>query len=110
MIFVNQNLITPIPLVYALYEENGNAYLLMQFVDGQTLEHLWRSLQPCELCVILSKLRVILDDTRALPPPSPPFYGSVDRGLLPYFLFWTSEPQKEVNGPFVTEKEFALAW
>lgn len=108
MIFVNQNLTTPIPLVYALYEENGNAYLVMQYVAGQTLEHLWRSLQPCERRKILSKLRVILDDMRALPPPSPPFYGSVDRGPLPYFLFWTPEPQKEVNGPFVTEKELCL--
>ncbi|KAL8867550.1 MAG: hypothetical protein Q9174_005593 [Haloplaca sp. 1 TL-2023] len=108
MIFVNQNLTTPIPLVYALYEENGNAYLLMQYVAGQTLEHLWPSLQPCERRVILSKLRGILDNMRSLSTPSPPFYGSVNRGPLPYFLFWTPEPQKDVNGPFVTEKEFCL--
>ncbi|KIW86585.1 uncharacterized protein Z519_12816 [Cladophialophora bantiana CBS 173.52] len=108
MIFVNQHLTTPIPLVYALYEEKGNAYLLMQYVSGQTLESLWPSLQPCERRVILSKLRGILDDMRSLPSPSPPFYGSVDRGPLPYFLFWTPDPQKEVNGPFENETEFCL--
>jgi hypothetical protein len=108
MIFVNQNLNTPIPSVYALYEENGNAYLLMQYVAGQTFEQLWPSLQPGERQMVLSKLRGILDDMRSLPPPSSPFYGSVDGGPLPYFLFWTPEPQKEVNGPFVTERDFCL--
>lgn len=108
MIFVSQNLTTPIPAVYALYEENGKGYLLMQYVAGQTLEHLWPSLQPDERRVILSKLRGILDDMRSLPPPSPPFYGSVDYGPLPYFLFWTPEPQKEVNGPFLNERDFCL--
>ena len=108
MIFVSQNLTTPIPLVYALYEDDKNAYLLMQYVPGHTLECLWPSLQPCERGEILSKLRAILDDIRSLPPPSPSFYGSVDRGPLPYFLFWTPEPQQEVNGPFASEKEFYL--
>jgi aminoglycoside phosphotransferase (APT) family kinase protein len=108
MIYVSQNLTTQIPLVYALYEENGNAYLVMQYVAGQTLEHLWPSLEPYERQAILRKLRGFLDDMRSLPIPSPPLYGSVGRGPLPYFLFWTPEPQKEVNGPFVTEKELCL--
>lgn len=108
MIFVSQNLTTPTPLVYALYEENGNAYLVMQYIAGQTLENLWPSIQPCERQLILRKLRRILDDMRSLQPALSTFYGSVDGGPLPYFLFWTPEPQKEINGPFMTENEFCL--
>jgi aminoglycoside phosphotransferase (APT) family kinase protein len=108
MIFVSQNLTTPVPLVYALYEEKGNAYLLMQNVTGHTLEHLWPSLQPCHRRAVLSKLRKIIDEMRSLPPPSPEFYGSVDYGPLPSFLFWTQERQTKVNGPFLTETELCL--
>ena len=106
MIFVNQNLEVPIPEVYALYKENGNAYLVMQYVPGQTLEHLWSTLHTSEQRAILRKLRSILDKMRSLSPPS--FYGSVDHGPLPYFLFWTPEPQCKINGPFATEREFCL--
>jgi hypothetical protein len=45
---------------------------------------------------------------RSLAPPSPPFYGSACDGPLPYFLFWTPETQKTINGPFMTEEEFCL--
>ncbi|EXJ82321.1 hypothetical protein A1O3_06134 [Capronia epimyces CBS 606.96] len=108
MIFVEQYLKIPIPRVYALYEENGRGYLIMQYIGGQTLEALWPSLSSDERWVILSKLRGIFDDMRSLSPPSPPFFGSVDFGPLPYFLFWTPEPQKRVNGPFTNEEEFCL--
>ncbi|KIW16348.1 hypothetical protein PV08_06399 [Exophiala spinifera] len=107
-IFVNQNLTTPSPLVYALYEEKGNAYLVMQYVAGQSLEQLWPGLQDRERRLILRKLRTVLDDMRSLTPPSPLFYGSVDRGPLPYFLFWTPKPQEMINGPFDTEEQLYL--
>ena len=38
MIFFNQNLEVPIARVYALYEENGNACLIMEYVAGRTLD------------------------------------------------------------------------
>ena len=65
MIFVNQSLTTPSPLVYALYEEENNVYLLMQYIAGQTLDHLWPSLSQLERRLILSKLRTMLDDMRS---------------------------------------------
>lgn len=108
MIFVQQNLTTPIPLIYALYVEDGIAYLLMEYVAGQSLESLWPNLEPQEQSIILNKLRKILDEMRSLPPPSPPFYGSVCHGPLPYFLFWTPETQPTINGPFNNEEELCL--
>ncbi|KIW36112.1 uncharacterized protein PV06_11587 [Exophiala oligosperma] len=95
-------------VLYALYVEDGIAYLLMQDVAGQSLERLWPSLQPHERSIILNKLRRILNEMRSLPPPSPPFYGSICHGPLPYFLFWTPETQKTINGPFMTEAELCL--
>lgn len=107
LIFVNQNLPSlSTPLVYGLYEENENAYLVMQRLAGQSLEDLWLTLQPGEIQMIFNKLKRILDDMRSLPPP--PFYGSVDYGPVPYFLFWTPTAQKEINGPFTNEKDFYL--
>jgi len=106
MIFVHRNLETPLPLVYAIHEEDNVVYLLMQYVAGQSLESIWSSLQAKERASILTELRNIFREIRLLPRPIPLFYGNVCYGPLSYFLFWTPEPQKSINGPFTTEKDF----
>lgn len=109
MIFVYQNLKTPLPLVYALYEEGNVAYLLMQHVTGERLNDLWPRLPANERLIMLTNLRDIFNEMRSLPPLSSPFYGNICHGPLPYFLFWTPEAQPSINGPFAAEEELYLA-
>lgn len=91
-----------------MYEEDSVVYLVMQYIAGEGLDDLWARLQPNERSSIVIKMRNILDEMISLPPPSPSFYGSADRGPFPYFLFWTPEANKTINGPFTIEEELCL--
>lgn len=96
----------PIPRLWAMYNEDEDVFIVMEFFDGNTLQDIWPSLQPPDKSAIAKQIRSIMDQLRALRPPESPFYGSLECGPVPYFLFSTMEPNPTINGPFVNEHEF----
>lgn len=47
-----------------------------------------------------------MDQLRAWEPPESSFYGSLERGPIPYFLFNSMEANTTITGPFVNEYDF----
>ncbi|KAL2434147.1 hypothetical protein ABEF95_014749 [Exophiala dermatitidis] len=107
LIFIQHQLPSlPVPRVWAMYEEDGEVFIIMDYCQGTTLQETWPTLDADEKTSITQQLRSIVDQLRALPPPEPPFYGSFDRGPVPYFLFYTPEQDPTIAGPFVNEYDF----
>ncbi|KAI9806716.1 MAG: hypothetical protein M1825_006173 [Sarcosagium campestre] len=107
LLFIEQNLQIPAPLLYAIWQEpNGELYIIMELIPGNPLDKLWPTLTEDERTLILGKLRSIFDQMRSLP--SPGFFGSVPRGKLPHALFWTPEDNPKVNGPFKTGRDLVM--
>lgn len=107
LIFVPQHL-SPlaIPRLWAVYEEDGDVFIIMECFDGDTLRDIWPSLQAPDKSAITKQLRSIMDQLRALRPPESPFYGSFERGPVPYFLFCAMESNPTINGSLVIERDF----
>ncbi|SPQ24223.1 f46cd932-4b93-4b0d-8228-314bcff1d398 [Thermothielavioides terrestris] len=112
MLYVSDKTTIPIPRVYALFQkedEHGRmcTYIVMEHVDGQTLDMVWRSLDLEAKEAAASQLRDFMDQLRGLPAPD--FFGSLDNRPLLDYLFFTEEARPEINGPFKTEAEIAEA-
>ncbi|WEW57304.1 hypothetical protein PRK78_002769 [Emydomyces testavorans] len=113
MLFIEQNLDIPAPLLYAMYwkrpkgEKRDWLYIIMEYIPGETLEVLWPGLSKSEKESILGQLRMIFKKMRSLPPQN--FFGNVTGGPIEHQYFWTKVKDPEVNGPFQTEKQFNLA-
>ena len=106
MLFANKNTNINIPRVYALYSDptNGKNYIVMERIAGETLLSLWPKLSPLEKELIATILRKSLDDLRQLP--SPGYYGSLDERCLLDEIFWTTDPEPSINGPFQSTETF----
>ena len=107
MLFVSRQTKVPVPHVYAIYTdtESKSNYIVMEYIEGQTLEFEWGLLSEKQKEDISGQLRGYMDQLRSIP--SPGYYGSIGgRGLLDC-IFWTGDDAgTELNGPFDTEDEF----
>lgn len=57
LLFIEKNLQIPAPRLYAMWKEpDGKLYLIMEFLQGDTLQSLWPNLQGSDKDLILSKL------------------------------------------------------
>lgn len=63
-------------------------------------------MQASDKSAITKQLRSIMDQLRAWEPPESSFYGSLERGPIPYFLFNSMEANTTITGPFVNEYDF----
>jgi serine/threonine protein kinase len=84
-------------------------FLVMDFVQGQTLEDLLPSLTQDEKDDIAQLIKIELDKLRALPEPG--YLGSVGRKACSHGMFWSSsdiEPEFTplMSGPFENEAAF----
>lgn len=68
-----------IPKLYAMYRvpETGELYLVMERLQGVTLESIWTELTEDEKTTICGKLKIIFDTIHDIPPPD--FYGTVTK-------------------------------
>jgi hypothetical protein len=106
LLFVEHHLrnIVRAPRLYAMYRDSdGTLFLVMEFLEGESLEKLWGTLAADEKSHITCRLKVIFDGMRSLP--SPGFYGSVIKGSIPHHLFYTNPPNRRISGPFLHENE-----
>ncbi|EGE00899.1 hypothetical protein TESG_08194 [Trichophyton tonsurans CBS 112818] len=105
MIFLRHATKIKIPKVYALYNvpETSTNYIVMEYVEGKTLDTQWKSLSDREKEDITSTLKQYFAELRKLP--SPGYFGSIRRRRMPGGMFWTPEPNSEINGPFENEAD-----
>jgi hypothetical protein len=97
---------TTAPRLYAMYRSpsTGHVCLVMERLQGQTLESLWPGLAEDEKSQVCAELKKAVDALREIPAPG--FYGGVGRTCVPCHLFWDREQNKEICGPFDSEAGF----
>ncbi|KAF7960571.1 hypothetical protein EAE96_000250 [Botrytis aclada] len=94
-----------VPRIYAMWkEDDGQMFLVMERLRGETLEFMWPSLVSSEKTIILSQLRGIFSQIRKLPDYD--LFGSVVGGSVPHHLFFSSQDDQQISGPFKTERAF----
>lgn len=109
MLFIRQATSVPVPRIYALFKDPSSrkAYIIMERVEGNTLESEWDSLGHTEKTDITHKLRMSFDELRKLK--SPGGYCSIGRRPLSDYIFWTNDTGTSIAGPFDTETQLTSA-
>lgn len=107
LLYLERELDIPAPRLYAMYREDGRLYIVMEFLRGEALSYLWPNLSPEEKTDITTQLRQIFGLIRALP--SPGTLGNVTNGPLPHRFFFSMVQDPQINGPFRSGRELALA-
>lgn len=107
MLFVQQTTSIRIPRVYALFENEGTTYIVMERVQGKPLSSCWDKLDEEARAKVNVQLRTYFDDLRKVE--SPGYYGGVwGQQVLDPCL--TSRPSwdwsDDVVEPMETEEEW----
>ncbi|RDW90846.1 uncharacterized protein DSM5745_02621 [Aspergillus mulundensis] len=97
----------PAPRLYAMFEEDGKTYLILQRIPGVPLDSIWKSLTVSEKNGITAKLIPVFDAMREAACPWPDFYGGLDGGRVHHWLFY-SQKKKDFKflGPYYGEDAF----
>ncbi|KAG4438323.1 hypothetical protein IFR05_006210 [Cadophora sp. M221] len=100
-----------VPKLYAMYRMLSSSHLclIMEKLDGESLEAMWPELDNNEKSTVCGKLKDVLAAIREIPLPYPNFYGSVERGPVPHHLLYSADADKAICGPFDSENEFNVA-
>lgn len=102
MQFVAQHTSVPVPKVYSAFERDGRAYIIMERIDGENLAEGWNRRSDESKARILEQLKTIVQELRAIQPPSSIGVANVDRGPI----FDHRLPCKSLWGPFPTIRDF----
>lgn len=98
--------IPTIPKLYAMYRDQNKHFLVMEYLPGKPLDHIWDSLSEHDKDAVTQQLRGTFARVRNLSCPSPPVFGSVARGPVPHRFFMTLTGDPNKTGPFATEAGF----
>lgn len=111
MQYVVENSDVPLPKVHGVVTNpvTQQKYIIMDFVQGQTLEDLLPSLTQTEKDDIAQLIKTAVENLRAIPEPG--YLGSVGRKACSHGMFWDSSDLNPrftplMSGPF--ENEAAL--
>ncbi|GAB7354340.1 hypothetical protein MBLNU459_g4851t1 [Dothideomycetes sp. NU459] len=107
--YLSQQTNIPVPKIYASFAdpETGVYFIVMQYLEGITLEDASPSLSTQDKFDVISQIRDILLDLRSLK--SPGYLGSVDRRPYEDGVFYSPETSPPISGPFSSEDEFYAA-
>ena len=72
MRFIAENTTIPVPKVYAAFEHNDQVYIVMERTKGKPVSHGWLQRSAASKTEILSQLKTMVDQLRAIPAPAPP--------------------------------------
>jgi hypothetical protein len=90
-----------------MYRDGRTLYLVMEYLSGKCLKHVWTELEESDKLSIASELHTLCNQMRALP--SPGYIGNLSKGPVPHHFFWTMTPDRLINGPFESSAEVGLA-
>ena len=68
----------PVPEIVRVHAQGQKAYIFMSYIPGSTLQDVWPSLSTEARQNIANQLKTYMDDLRAVPPPSPCYFGSLE--------------------------------
>ncbi|KAF4502560.1 phosphotransferase enzyme family [Fusarium agapanthi] len=110
LLFVERYLNIRAPRLYAMYRDESTdcVYLIMEYIQGVSLETIWPSLSDALKASITSQLKQIFDEMGSLKPPEN-FIGGIDGGSLRDPAFQTESPNSRINGPFKSPEEVGVA-
>ena len=107
LLFVEQFPDIPTPQIYAIYTDKDTRvnYIVMENVEGQSLDSCWATLKTTEKTAIAGRLRDVFDQLRDIPCPG--YFGSLGNRPLEDSMFWTADDAATavINGPFETEAQ-----
>lgn len=108
MQYVREHTAIRVPKVFAVYQRTNDfgsqvTYIIMERIQGETLETIWSDLGNLEKSDIAQKLRQIFNELRALPHEG--LFGSITKGPLLDSMFSSDEPSPSINGPFQSEDD-----
>ncbi|KAI9776306.1 MAG: hypothetical protein M1839_000467 [Geoglossum umbratile] len=107
MIFVKDNNTgIPVPRVYAIYSEGDITYIVMEYIEGKTLEAEWDTLSKVQRNAILAKLRGYMNRLRAIRCYSKTYFGSLYGAPLPSARHLQPKEVGHMLGPFSNEQDF----
>ncbi|KAK3935322.1 aminoglycoside phosphotransferase [Diplogelasinospora grovesii] len=95
----------PVPRVIFTLAHNAKNYVIMERIDGQTLNEAWNSLSPPSRSKILGQVKAVVEEMRELVPEDPRAVCSVNGGPLFDSRLPNCDPKKGF-GPFKSVQEF----
>ncbi|KAJ5674397.1 uncharacterized protein N7477_004331 [Penicillium maclennaniae] len=98
MQYVRQNTSIPIPTVHCSFIHKGDTYIVMERIRGETLGESWHLRSEESKVKILSQLRVMIQELRAIAPPKDAGVCNVDGGPI----YDCRLPNNSSWGPFKT--------
>lgn len=111
MMFVARSTSIPVPKVYAIYqrqEESGTiTYIVMQYIEGTTLNDMWTALTHDGKTNISRTLRGYFDQLRQLQGPD--YFGNIDGGAPLDSIFRGTEGGSQFKTSFTTEEDLVEA-
>lgn len=69
MEYVSRHTTIPIPKVYDYWEDGNRTYLVMEYIEGDRLDSIWRSLTDPQKDTVKRIVRGYIDQLRAIPQP-----------------------------------------
>jgi aminoglycoside phosphotransferase len=78
MQFIRQLTSIPVPEIVRVHAQGREAYIFMSYIPGSTLQDIWPTLGTEERHNITDQLKTCMDELRAVPPPSPCYFGSLE--------------------------------
>jgi serine/threonine protein kinase len=115
MLFVQQNSSVPVPKVYAIFHDEATKknFIIHEYIEGEMLEKVWRSLSDADKTDVAAQLRQHCDELRRIP--SPGYYGGIWRQPTQDFYFQDQEevgrPHRDetISGPQETDEQWVEA-
>jgi hypothetical protein len=105
MNFVAANASIPVPAVHCSFVHNNRAFIVMECIQAKSLADAWSTLSDTDRNNIFAQLRNMLQELRALPPPSGTGVESCLGGSLRDSRIPRSRPR---FGPFKSIQDFHL--
>ncbi|GAB0134570.1 hypothetical protein EsDP_00002935 [Epichloe bromicola] len=102
MVFVANSTSIPVPRVHCSFVHDGQTYIVMDRIRGQSLAAALHKLSDKELDNVLTQLRRMIKELRALKPPNNAIQSCVG-GTLRDSRIPRSNPR---FGPFISSQEF----
>ncbi|KAK4168193.1 phosphotransferase enzyme family [Cladorrhinum sp. PSN259] len=109
ILYVQKHAGVPVPKVYAIYQQRREqhrypiTYIVMEYIEGDSLLSLWPGLDDIEKTRIATQLRSHFDQLRQLQHPG--YFGNINGGPPLDDMFDAPQSRQEVTGSFLTEDE-----
>jgi aminoglycoside phosphotransferase len=78
--YIRRHTTIPVPRVIDAYSQDGDTFIIMEYVEGRLLSDVWDRIADSQKSVIVSELRGYISQMRRLIPPDAVLIGTIDGG------------------------------